>query len=115
MAMQEKQHAGLLQFCVADRLFAADLPDRAEIDEITNLFKRLEKQAADPKLSVEEAFTIAMELEACEINGIYRYLTMPLHCSAYLLRRKIVTSFNHVDEVIKAADRFGVSKGKVKE
>ena len=115
LGMQEKQHAGLLQFCVADRLFAASVPDRAEIEEITTLFKRLEKQAADPKLSVEAAFTIAMNLEACEINGIYRHLTTPLHCSAYLLRRKIVTSFNHVDEVIKAAGKFGVRKEKVKE
>jgi len=115
MAMQEKQHAGLLQFCVADRLFAADLPDRAGIEEITNISKRLEKRAADPKLSVEESVTIAVELEASEINGIYKHLTTPLHCSAYLLRRKIVTCLNHVDEVIKAASKIGVRNGKMKE
>ena len=115
MGMQEKQHAGLLQFSVADRLFAADLPDRVEIEAITNLFKRLEKQAGNPKLTVEEAFTIAMELEASEINGIYRHLTTPLHSSPYLLRRKIITCLNHIDEVIEAASKFGVRNGTMKE
>src|SRR5579862_9214668 len=81
MGMQEKQHAGLLQFCLADRLFAPNLPDAAEIQKISELFKRLEKQAANPELQIAEAFTIAMELEASEINGIYRHLTTPLHRS----------------------------------
>jgi hypothetical protein len=115
MGMQEKQHAGLLQFCLADSLFAADLPDRAEIEEIAGLFKQWKKQAADPELSLEEAFTIAMELETSEINGIYRHLTTPLHPSVYLLRRKIMTCLDHVDEVIKAASKFGVKNETMKE
>ena len=114
MGMQEKQHAGLLQFCLADSLFAADLPDRAEIEEIAGLFKQWKKQAADPELSLEEAFTIAMELETSEINGIYRHLTTPLHPSVYLLRRKIMTCLDHVDEVIRAASKFGVKSGALK-
>jgi hypothetical protein len=115
MGMQEKQHAGLLQFCLADRLFAADLPDRTEIQKIGELFKRLEKQAAAPALSKEEAFTIAIELEASEIDGIYRHLTTPLHNSFYLLRRKIALCLNHADVVLKAAREFGVKNGAMKE
>jgi len=70
MAVQEKQHAGLLQFCLIDGLFASDLPDAAEIQRVVALFKRWEKRAADPRLTVEQAFSIAMELEASEINAI---------------------------------------------
>ena len=109
MGIQEKQHAGLLQFCLADRLFAAELPDAHEIEEITALFKRLEKRAADPKLEAAEAFEIAIELESSEINGIYRYLTTPLHRSTYLLRRKIALCLpDHIDELIEAARKFGL-------
>jgi len=32
MALEEKQHAGLLQFCLADSLFAPDLPGEVEIE-----------------------------------------------------------------------------------
>jgi hypothetical protein len=115
MGMQEKQHAGLLQFCLVDRQFASDLPNRAEIQKIEALFKRLEKRAADPELRTEEAFAIAMELEASEINGIHRHLTTPLHSSIYLLRRKIATCLDHVDEVIEAAGKFGLKNGAMKE
>jgi hypothetical protein len=115
IGMQEKQHAGLLQFCLADELFAPDLPDRTEIKEVTKLFKRLEKQAADPGLTIEQAFMIAMELETSEINGIYRYLTTPLHRSVYLLRRKIATCMNHSEEVVEGANRFGVKIEAMKE
>jgi len=116
MAMQEKQHAGLLQFCLRDGLFASDLPDTAEIQKLTGFFKRLEKRATDPKLTAEEAFSLAIELEASEINAIYCYLTTTLHTSMYLLRRKIVTSMpNHVDELIVAARKFGVGNQALKE
>ena len=66
MAMQEKQHAGLLQFCLRNGLFASDLPDTAEIQKLAGFFKRLEKRATDPKLTAEEAFSLAIELEASE-------------------------------------------------
>ena len=109
MAMHEKEHAGLLQFCLRDHLFASDLPDSAGIQKLAALFKRLEKRAADPNLRVEEAFLLAVELETSEINTIYCHLTTTLHSSMYLLRRKIVTSFpNHVDELLESARTFHV-------
>src|SRR3990170_1429486 len=63
MAMDEKQHAGLLQFCLREGLFAEEIPDAAEIRKLTDVFRRLEKRAADPKLTVESAFRLAIELE----------------------------------------------------
>jgi rubrerythrin len=116
MAMQEKQHAGLLQFCLRDSLFARSLPDSTEIQKLTALFKRLEKQAADPKLTAEQAFRIAIELEASEINTIYSYLTETLHDSIYLLKRKIaITLPDHVDELLAAARKFGIPDRALQE
>jgi hypothetical protein len=109
MAMHEKQHAGLLQFCLRDGLFVRDLPDTGEIQKLTTFFKRLEKRAAAPKLTVEQAFQLAIELETSEINTIYCYLTTTLHSSMYLFRRKIATSLpHHLDELFAAARKFGI-------
>lgn len=116
MAMHEKQHAGLLQFCLRDGLFVADLPDTCEIQKLTEFFKRLEKRAADPKLTIEEAFRLAIEMESSEINAIYCHLTTTLHSSMYLLRRKIVTTLpSHIDELLKAARQFGVRDRAIEE
>jgi hypothetical protein len=110
MAMQEKQHAGLLQFCLADGLFAADLPSEGEIQMFAKRFRDFQKRAADPNLDVNGAFELAAELEGSEVNAIYCYLTMPLHASSYLLKRKTVTSpLAHVNELATAGKRFGVA------
>jgi hypothetical protein len=116
MAMHEKQHAGLLQFCLLEGLFASDLPDTSEIQKLSDFFKRLEKRAADPKLTVEQAFVLAIELETSEVNAIYCHLTTTLHGSMYLVRRKIATSLpRHIDELVVKARRFGAGNTAMKE
>jgi rubrerythrin len=116
MAMQEKQHAGLLQFCLYESLFPSDLPDNNEIRKITELLKRLEKRTADPALTAAEAFAIAIELETSEVNAIYGHLTTSVHSSMYLFRRRIATSIpNHADELLAAARKFGVGEESLKE
>jgi rubrerythrin len=111
MAMQEKQHAGLLQFCICEKLFAPELPNNEQIEELKTLFDRIERRAHDTHLTLDDAFSLAVEMEASEINMIYCSLTMALHNSTYLLRRKIATALpNHVDELIAAARRFGVKE-----
>jgi rubrerythrin len=111
MAMQEKQHAGLLQFCLCESLFASMLPTTSEIEALRALFDGFQNRAAEPHLTVSAAFSIAIEMEASEINSIYCHLTEPVHSAMYLLRRKIATSLpNHVDELIAAARKFGVEE-----
>ena len=44
MALHEKQHAGLLQFCLWEGLLSAELPDSGEIQKLTAIFRRLEKR-----------------------------------------------------------------------
>jgi hypothetical protein len=117
LAMHEKQHAGLLEFCLREHLFAVDLPaDNTEIEKLIGFFENLEKRARDPNLTLEEAFSMAIALEASEINAIYCHLTMPLDSSLYLLRRKIATSVpNHIVELIDAARKFGVGETDLQE
>ena len=114
--MQEKQHAGLIQFCLCEGLFATDLPDAAEMQKLGTFFKQIEKRAAVRELTVEEAFSLALEMEISEINAIYRHLTTTLHSSMYLLRRKIATTLpDHVEELIGAARKFGVGDRAIQE
>ena len=116
MAMHEKQHAGLLQFCLCESVFAPDLPDSAEIQKLREFFNRLEKRAAEPDLTIEQTFSLAVEMEASEINAIYCHLTTTLHSSMYLLRRKIATTLpNHIDELISAARKVGLGEDALQE
>ena len=116
MAIEEKQHAGLMQFCVGERMFARTLPTEADIRKFSTLFRKLEKRAADPALSVNGAFEIAAELEGSEVNAIYCYLTTPLHSSSYLLKRKIVSSpSNHIDHLVAAGKTFKASAATIKK
>jgi len=116
MAMQEKQHAGLLEFCLLESLFASDLPDSIEIKKLVAFFERLEERAADPNLTPADAFSMAIEMESSEINAIYCRLTTTLHNSMYLLRRKIATFLpNHIDELLVASRRFGLGEDALQE
>jgi rubrerythrin len=111
MALHEKQHAGLVEFCCLECLFAQDLPDSDEIQKLASFSAGLEKRAADPNLTPEEAFAIAIEMEASEINAIYCRLTTVLHSSIYLLRRKIAISLpNHIDGLLLTARKFGLGE-----
>jgi hypothetical protein len=116
MGMEEKQHAGLLQFCVAEQLFSEGLPNAKEIRELNARFRILERRAANPSLTVDDAFGIAMELETSEVNAIYCHLTMPLHRSMYLLRRKIATlAPDHVSNLLAAARTFRVNEDQMRK
>jgi hypothetical protein len=116
MGMQEKQHAGLLQFCMEEELFATQLPGEKEIHEAEALFSGVMKRASDPDLSVGEAFQIALELEASEINAIYDRLTQPMHASMYLLRRKIAASLpDHLGYLLQEARRFDLPEELLKK
>jgi rubrerythrin len=116
MGIQEKAHAGLLQFCLAEELFAGTLPQDKEIRDIEALFSRLAKDASNPDLTVDASFQIALQLEKSEVNALYDKLTKPMHTSAYLLRRKIATSLpDHLEHLIQEARRFGVPEEALKE
>jgi hypothetical protein len=110
MGLQEKQHAGLLEFCLAEEIFATDLPGENELREASDLLAALQQRAADPNLTVSDSFAIACELESCEVNAVYQRLTTPTHASIYLLRRKIATALpDHIGELLRQARAFNVN------
>ena len=116
MAMHEKQHAGLLQFCLGEGCFASNLPNDAEIRTISGLFRSLEKRATDPKLDITRAFALSAEMEASEVNEIYCHMTETVHSSMYLLRRKIAASVpSHIARLADEGQKFGVSSKIVKK
>lgn len=109
MGMQEKEHAGLLQFCILERLSMETQPTEQQILTIEGVFADLARRAASPRLSIHEAFEIAVEMETSEVNEIYSYLTTPLHNSMYMLRRKIAASMpHHTERLLKEGRTYGV-------
>jgi len=111
MGMQEKQHAGLLEFCLIEGMIAPCEVESA-IHRIETTLPILESRAGDPKLSIQGAFEIAIALETSEVNEIYQHLTTPVHKSTYLLRRKIMSGTPDHEELLRqAARKFGVEMG----
>jgi rubrerythrin len=115
-AMEEKEHAGLLQFCLAEQMFAEQLVNHRHIRRISALFQNLARRAADPAVSVDEAFLIAAEMEASEVNDIWLRLTTPVHKSMYLVRKKIASAVpNHLARLVEAGRKFGVGQKAMRE
>jgi rubrerythrin len=111
MAMEEKQHAGMLQHCCEAGVFASELPDKGEIQRLNSLFRQLETRLAQPKLTLDDAFDMAIELESSEINDIYSRLTAGIQGPAYIMRKKMELSLaGHFDRLQAAASQFNASR-----
>jgi hypothetical protein len=109
MAMEEKQHAVLLDFCDAEQLLQKP-PDSDAIQRLSKMLAGLEERADRRDLSLDEAFLIAAELEASELNTTYASLIRSIHGTDYILRRKIETLIpDHMKSLLEAAGKFGVS------
>jgi len=110
MAMEEKQHAGMLYHCSITGMLSNQLPSSQQIMQLAGLFKRLRQKVRASSLTVDDAFGIAIDLESCEINDIYNDLTAKIIGPTYVLRKKIeLASSNHLEKLKSAATRFGVS------
>jgi len=110
MAMEEKQHAGMLQHCREAGVFAEELPDEGQIQKLDEVFRRLEAEIAAPELRLDRAFDIAIRLESSEINDVYSQLTAPIEGPAYVMRKKIeLAAENHFEKLFDAARKFGAS------
>jgi hypothetical protein len=110
MSMEEKQHAVLLEFCGCQDLLGNNMPDRSTIRQLSNLLEDLQKKAGSRNLSVDDAFLIAAQIEASEINGIYGRLIGPVRGTPYILRKKIeALGTDHLQELLRGARKFKVS------
>jgi hypothetical protein len=110
MSMEERQHAQLLEFCGCEYLVSEGLPERKAIQSLSKLLTHLEARASRKNLSVDDAFLIAAELEASEINDVYAGIVKPIQGTWYIMRKKIETLItDHMQTLIRAARKFGVS------
>jgi len=110
LSIEDNDHAVLLQFCEYEDLFSEKTPDRAEVRSLSHLFSGLERRAGRKNLSVDDAFLIAGELEASEINTIYTRLVAPVKGTLYVARKKAQTlEVNHVQSLIREARKFRLS------
>jgi hypothetical protein len=110
MSMEERQHAVLLEFCGCEDLLGKNMPDQNTVRKLSDHLDRLEERANARNISVDEAFLIATELEASEINGIYARLIGPVRGTPYILRKKIeALGPDHLQSLIRGARRFRVT------
>jgi hypothetical protein len=110
MAMEEKEHAGILQYCRNEETPCRKPPTDENIQRLAGLLKELTAKAASPTLTISEAFEIAALLESSEINNIYANLTENMRGPIYLMRKKIELSMtNHFTKLRKSAVEFGAS------
>jgi hypothetical protein len=110
MSMEERHHAVLLEFCGCEDLLGKNMPDRNTIRQLSNLMDGLEERSNAKKISVDDAFLIATELEASEINSVYARLVEPVRGTPYILRKKIETlGPDHLQSLIRGAKRFRIA------
>ena len=110
MAMEEKQHAGMLQHCREAGVTAESIPEGNQIERIEELYRRLEDRVAKPDLTLDDAFDVALRLESCEINDVYSRLTAPISGPAHILRKKMeLSAGSHFEKLYEAARCFGAS------
>jgi hypothetical protein len=114
MSMEERQHAVLLEFCGCEGLLGKNMPDQNTVRELSHLMDRLQERAHSNKISIDDAFLIAAELEASEINSIYARLIKPVRGTHYILRKKIETlGPDHLQSLIRGARRFGAAPATI--
>ena len=110
MAMTRKQRAGLLQYCLEERLFAEELPPMETIIRLGLLLEKLETHAAQPALKLDDAFDIAIQIETFEKEDICDKLTAPILSPPHVVQKKAALSTKkHLEKLRWAAELFGAS------
>jgi hypothetical protein len=110
MGMEEKQHAGLLQHCLEEKVFADDLPPMEAIIGMGRLLEELETHAARPALNLDDAFDIAIQIETCEKEDICDRLTAPILSPPHVVQKKVdLSKKKHFEKLRRAAEHFGAS------
>ena len=110
LAMDEKQHAGLLQYCLENTCFAEQLPSKKTIVGLKRHLKRLETRATRDGLSIDDAFEIAIEIESSEMEDLCQKLTAPIAGPPHVVQKKLdLSKKEHLSKLRTAAERFGAS------
>jgi hypothetical protein len=108
--MEQKQHAGLLQYCLEQKLFTNELPPVESVVTLERLLEEVEPHAVDPGLNLDGAFDLAIGIEASGMEDICQKLTAPIVSPSHLLQKKLdLSKKKHIDKLRAAAERFAAS------
>ena len=110
MAMEEKQHAGLLQFCLEENVFAEELPPMGTVIQLERWLEDIVRQAEDPALNLDGAFEIAIQIETSRMEDICERLTAPILSPPHIVEKKSgLSKKKHCEKLRAAAERFAAS------
>jgi hypothetical protein len=111
-AMDELQHSSILRFC-RERGFMADADISFKTAEnVEQLLDTVKSIAADPDVSVDEAFYVSLLMESSELEEVYKKLTSTLEKNHPLLFNSIRASLrSHHDALAEAAAEFSRDRG----
>jgi hypothetical protein len=77
-AMEELQHSSILRFCRERGIVSNAGIDFKAMDHIDELLEAVKGIAADPEVSVDEAFFASLLMESSELDEVYAELTSAL-------------------------------------
>ena len=111
-AMDELQHCSILRFC-RERGLMADVKIEARVAEhVEQLLDTVRGLAADPEVSVEEAFYASLLMESSELDETYEKLTAGVAKDHPLLYEAIHASLrSHHGAFADAAEKFSGDAG----
>jgi hypothetical protein len=111
-AMDELQHCSILRFC-RERGLMSDVNIEPKVAvHVEQLLETVKGLAADPEVSVEEAFYASLLMESSELDEAYEMLTSGLAKDHPLLFEAIHAGLrSHHDAFADAADQFSGDRG----
>jgi len=111
-AIDELQHQSILRFCRERGLMADVDVDMKMTDRIEDLLETVKGIAADPDVSVDEAFYAALLMESSELEDVYEKLTGGLVKDHRLLFDAIQASLrSHHSTFAEAVEKFSGDRG----
>jgi hypothetical protein len=106
-AMDELQHSSLLKFCRERGIMSSLQIDPAAAEKVRKLVDSVSAIAADPRVTVNEAFNVSLMIESSEMDDVFDKLTQPLNRDHPFLYEAIQSSLRlHHLKFDEAAKRF---------
>jgi hypothetical protein len=111
-AMDELQHCSILRFCRERKLMPDVNLDPKVAEHVEQLLATVKGLAADPEVSIEEAFYASLLMESSELDETYEKLTAGLAKDHPLLYEAIHSSLrSHHGAFADAAEQFSLDRG----
>jgi len=111
-AMDELQHCSILRFCLDRGLMADAIVDSKTADHVEELLETVQGLAADPDVTINEAFYASLLMESSEMEEAYEKLIAGLAKNHPLLFEAVHASLrSHHGSFVDAIERFSGDQG----